>query len=137
MTSIDTQSDHRLDEHSGQDPRSDGSAVPAAAQTAAGAQAAPGALAVSGVPTSGAPTTPTIAVRLFAGAAAEYGADATTVHARTLQGLVDALTAGASERAAQVIARSSFLVDGIARTDRGHALEDGARVDVLPPFAGV
>lgn len=113
MTSTDTQFDRRFEDHSGQDLRSEGSTVPAGAQAA-----------------------PTIAVRLFAGAAAEYGADATTVHARTLQELVDALTAGASERAAQVIARSSFLVDGVARTDRGHELEDGARVDVLPPFAG-
>jgi molybdopterin synthase sulfur carrier subunit len=119
MTSTDTQFDRRFEDHSGQDLRSGGPAVPAGTQAGPGAQAAP-----------------TIAVRLFAGAAAEYGADATTVHARTLQELVDALTAGASERAAQVIARSSFLVDGVARTDRGHELEDGARVDVLPPFAG-
>ena len=79
---------------------------------------------------------PTIPVRLFAGAAAEFGADATTVRARTLQDLVDALTDGATERAAQVIARSSLLVDGVARTDLAHELSAGARVDVLPPFAG-
>ena len=119
MTRIDTQSADHVVDHKGQEPHSGGAGMPAEAQTAPGAQAAP-----------------TIAVRLFAGAAAEYGADTTTVHARTLQGLVDALTAGASERAAQVIARSSFLVDGVARTDRGHELEDGVRVDVLPPFAG-
>ena len=79
---------------------------------------------------------PAIAVRLFAGAAAEYGADAMTVPARTLEELVTALTSGAPERAAQVISRSSFLVDGVARTDLAHELADGSRVDVLPPFAG-
>lgn len=81
-------------------------------------------------------TAPAVSVRLFAGAAAEFGADATTVRARTLQDLVDALTAEAPERAVQVIARSSLLVDGVARTDPAHQLADGARVDVLPPFAG-
>lgn len=80
--------------------------------------------------------TPLIAVRLFAGAAAEYGADIASVRAGTLQDLIDALTEGASAEAARVIGRSSFLVDAVACTDRDRVLTEGTRVDVLPPFAG-
>lgn len=87
-------------------------------------------------PTTPSSTAPTIAVRLFAGAAAEYGADTATVAAGTLAELVEALCADAPERAARVIARSSLLVNAVARTDPAHVLADGDRVDVLPPFAG-
>lgn len=81
-------------------------------------------------------TAPRIAVRLFAGAAAEYGADAATVQAHTLQGAIDALRAGASATAGQVIGRSSFLLNAIACTDPEQGLTEGDRLDVLPPFAG-
>lgn len=87
--------------------------------------------------TEGSPATaPRIAVRLFAGAAAEYGADATTVRAATVQDAVDALLADASAEAARVIGRSSFLINAVACTDRTQVLADGDRMDVLPPFAG-
>ena len=79
---------------------------------------------------------PRIAVRLFAGAAAEFGADATTVQAATEQDAVDTLLAGASAEAARVIDRSSFLINAVACPDRTRALADGDRMDVLPPFAG-
>lgn len=81
-------------------------------------------------------TAPRIAVRLFAGAAAEYGADAVTVEAHTLQGALDALGAGASAAARQVIGRSSFLLNAVACTDPEQRLAEGDRLDVLPPFAG-
>lgn len=88
-------------------------------------------------PTEGSPASaPRIAVRLFAGAAAEFGADATSVQAATVQDAVDALLAGASAEAARVIDRSSFLINAVACTDRTRALADGDRMDVLPPFAG-
>jgi len=35
-----------------------------------------------------------------------------------------------------VFARCSFIVNGTATTDRARTLEDGDRLDVLPPFAG-
>jgi molybdopterin synthase sulfur carrier subunit len=35
-----------------------------------------------------------------------------------------------------VIAKCSFLVNGVAESDPARALVDGDRVDVLPPFAG-
>lgn len=79
---------------------------------------------------------PTIEVRLFAGAAAEYGREAETVRAATLQGVLDALTEASSSQAAQVIGRSSLLVNAMACTDLSKLLADGDRVDVLPPFAG-
>lgn len=50
------------------------------------------------------------------------------------------LAAGAagspSESAAAVLARCSFLVNGVAVTDGSRLLQDGDAVDVLPPFAG-
>lgn len=79
---------------------------------------------------------PTITVELFAGAAAEYGAETTTVRGATLQDALDDLLTAASPRAAQVIGRSSFLVGGVACTDRDRALSEGDHLDVLPPFAG-
>ncbi|GAA1484305.1 MoaD/ThiS family protein [Brachybacterium fresconis] len=95
----------------------------------------------SAAPTTGpartAPTpAPAIAVQLFAGAAAEYGAESTTVHGATLQDALDDLLSTASPQAAQVIGRSSFLVGGVACTDHDRALAEGDRLDVLPPFAG-
>lgn len=50
-----------------------------------------------------------------------------------------ALVADATARvpaAASVLARCSFLVDGVATTDLATPLPPGALVDVLPPFAG-
>lgn len=79
---------------------------------------------------------PRIAVRLFAGAAAEYGADEVSLQASTLQEAIDALHAEASDSAARVIGRSSFLLNAVACTDRARRLAEGDRLDVLPPFAG-
>lgn len=81
-------------------------------------------------------TIPAITVQLFAGAAAEYGAESTTVHGATLQEALEDLLAAASPQAAQVVGRSSFLVNAVACTDRDRALAEGDRLDVLPPFAG-
>lgn len=79
---------------------------------------------------------PRIAVHLFAGAAAAFGADAATVHAATLEEAIAVLRRGGSAEAGRVIDRSSFLVNAVACTDRARQLADGDRVDVLPPFAG-
>jgi molybdopterin converting factor small subunit len=37
---------------------------------------------------------------------------------------------------AQVLARSSFLLDGVACPDPGAEIPAGATLDVLPPFSG-
>ena len=79
---------------------------------------------------------PLISVRLFAGAAAAFGADDTRVRARTLADAIAALQEDASAEAVRVIDRSSFLLNAVACTDRERVLADGDRLDVLPPFAG-
>nr|WP_254071239.1 MULTISPECIES: MoaD/ThiS family protein [unclassified Rathayibacter] len=38
--------------------------------------------------------------------------------------------------AADVLARCSYLIDGVSTTDRATLLPADAAVDVLPPFAG-
>ncbi|ATG52725.1 molybdopterin synthase sulfur carrier subunit [Brachybacterium vulturis] len=98
--------------------------TPEAARTTAG----------PGAPAS--PAAPHIAARLFAGAAAEYGADAVSLQASTLGEAIDALQAGASDSAARVIGRSSFLLNAVAGSGREQRLSEGDRLDVLPPFAG-
>lgn len=92
--------------------------------------------AVPGAAGGSAGGAPLIAVRLFAAAAAELGADALEVRARSLAELVAQLLEGRAERAERVIARSSFLINAVACTDRERPLVEGDRVDVLPPFAG-
>ncbi|WP_130178243.1 MoaD/ThiS family protein [Cryobacterium sp. SO1] len=37
---------------------------------------------------------------------------------------------------AAVFARCSFILNGTATTDRARVLDEGDRLDVLPPFAG-
>ena len=80
--------------------------------------------------------TPTLTVRLFAGAAAEYGADTAIVRGGSVHEALTDLVRGASPDAARVIDRSSILVNAVACTDRDQTLCDGDRLDVLPPFAG-
>ncbi|WP_193119366.1 MoaD/ThiS family protein [Brachybacterium tyrofermentans] len=79
---------------------------------------------------------PTLTVRLFAGAAAEYGADAATVQGGSVREALADLLRSAAPDAARVIDRSSILVNAVACTDRDQELHDGDRLDVLPPFAG-
>lgn len=78
----------------------------------------------------------TVAVRLFAGAAAAYGSDTATVHGATVAEAIRDLTTGASAEATTAIERSSLLVNAVACTDHSRVLADGDRMDVLPPFAG-
>ncbi|MGB2920928.1 MAG: MoaD/ThiS family protein [Mycobacterium sp.] len=79
-----------------------------------------------------------VTVRYFAAARAAAGAETETValHAgTTIAELIDALKARDSELS-RVLARCSFLRDGIAVRDMESALGDAQTVDVLPPFAG-
>ncbi|PMC75571.1 MoaD/ThiS family protein [Brachybacterium sp. UMB0905] len=87
--------------------------------------------------TAPAPTTaPLISVHLFAAAAAELGTAQTQVTGATVQGALENLLEGASDRARQVVERSSLLLNAVSCTDRERELADGDRLDVLPPFAG-
>ncbi|MCW3813883.1 MoaD/ThiS family protein [Micromonospora sp. DR5-3] len=78
-----------------------------------------------------------LTVRYFAGARAAAGRSEEAVLAgRSLDELVDELTARHGERLADVLKAASFLVDGVACHDRQAPLPAGVTVDVLPPFAG-
>ena len=78
-----------------------------------------------------------VTIRLFAAARAAAGVSELQGGSGTLQSILDALTA---EHPAllDVLPRCSFLVDGTAtHGDPAEvSVEDGAEVDVLPPFAG-
>lgn len=82
-----------------------------------------------------------ITVRYWAAAKEAAGVAEETLDADTLAGVLDAALArrGGDARLREVLARSSFLVDGTAVGRRGGAgvmLPDAAVVEVLPPFAG-
>jgi molybdopterin synthase sulfur carrier subunit len=76
-------------------------------------------------------------VHLFAAARAAVGAQEVSIPAGSLLGVLDRLVADYPEFAA-VRPRCSYLIDGVAvHGDLAEIqVEDGARVDVLPPFAG-
>jgi molybdopterin synthase sulfur carrier subunit len=85
-----------------------------------------------------------VPVELFAAAAAALGRTTDALDlpdGAALGDLVDALgvLAAASEdpaNAAAVLARCTYLVEGVATTDRDAPLTPGGAVDVLPPFSG-
>jgi sulfur-carrier protein len=80
----------------------------------------------------------TVSVRFFAGAQAAAGVpeeSVTLAAPATLPGLVTELSNRHGEALTRVLAASSFIVDEVASTG-AVSLNDGARVDVLPPFAG-
>lgn len=79
-----------------------------------------------------------LTVRYFAAARAAAGAEVETVNVpsgTTVAALVDRL----GERnpdLARVLARCSYLCDGVAVRDREMRLASPHEIDVLPPFAG-
>ena len=84
---------------------------------------------------------PMVTMRYWAAAKHAAGVAEETVEAATL---AEALATAVARRAAaqefrQVLARSSFLVNGAqaaARAAETVPLAEGAFIDVLPPFAG-
>jgi sulfur-carrier protein len=70
-----------------------------------------------------------VELRFFAAAREAVGAAELMVAPGTLASVLDGFES-------PVIARCSFLINGVAATDLSVALADGDRVDVLPPFAG-
>jgi molybdopterin converting factor small subunit len=79
-----------------------------------------------------------ITVRYFAAARAATGSDAEQLTVRTgssVEELIGRL-GSRSQKLARVLARCSFLCDGIAVRDRAQLLRAGNTIDVLPPFAG-
>jgi len=82
-----------------------------------------------------------ITIRYWAAAKEAAGVPEETVHADTLGEALSRVLAGREPdgRLATVLARSSFLVnaDPVGRTPKESiALDDGAVIEVLPPFAG-
>jgi molybdopterin synthase sulfur carrier subunit len=74
-----------------------------------------------------------VVVRYFAAAAEAAGRDEERLTASTVGELHDTLLAS-HPALAPVLAKGSFLVDGVVTRDPARTL--GARVDVLPPFSG-
>ncbi|MDP9863248.1 MULTISPECIES: MoaD/ThiS family protein [Streptosporangium] len=77
-------------------------------------------------------------IRYWAAAKDAAGVAEEPFEAATLAELMADVTAG-RDSLAQVVRRSSFLVDGDPVGRRAHEtimLADGATVEVLPPFAG-
>jgi sulfur-carrier protein len=80
----------------------------------------------------------TVTVRYFAAARAAAGVEDETVDLdpdATVADLVGALRAR-DAGLAMVLARCSYLCDGVAVRDMQTPLRIGQTVDVLPPFAG-
>jgi molybdopterin converting factor small subunit len=75
-----------------------------------------------------------VEVRYFAAAAEAAGVEDETLDADTVGSLRELLQAKYGTPMVRVLASGSFLVDGVASRDPATPL--GARVDVLPPFAG-
>lgn len=77
-----------------------------------------------------------VTVRYFAAAAEAAGRaeESWPTPVATVGELRDALIARYGAAMSRVLATGSFLVDGVVSRDPERAL--GARVDVLPPFAG-
>ncbi|MCE1177742.1 MAG: MoaD/ThiS family protein [Micrococcales bacterium] len=73
-------------------------------------------------------------MRYWAGARAAAGVEVDTVAGSTVAEAIEAATA-LRPGLAPVLPACSFLVDG-QRRDTAAPLVDGARVEVLPPFAG-
>ncbi len=79
-----------------------------------------------------------LTVRYFAAARAAAGVESETVGitaGTTIADLVGQLSER-GPRLASVLARCSFLCDGIAVRNRAEPLRSRQTVDVLPPFAG-
>lgn len=79
-----------------------------------------------------------ITIRYFAAARAAAGIDTETLRCptgTTVATLVDGL-ADRGPELAKVLARCSFLRDGVAVRDKNVGLRTMETLDVLPPFAG-
>lgn len=79
-----------------------------------------------------------VEIRYFAAARAAAGMESENLRIdeeTTIADLVDRLGAR-NPQLALVLARCSFLCDGVAVRDRDEPLKSRQTVDVLPPFAG-
>jgi sulfur-carrier protein len=81
-----------------------------------------------------------LTVQYFAGARAAAGVADETVElpgdATTVAATIEAIRQRHGERLDRVLPACSFLLDGVAVRDHDTPVSAGARLDVLPPFAG-
>jgi molybdopterin synthase sulfur carrier subunit len=82
-----------------------------------------------------------VSIRYWAAAKEAAGMSEELVEADTLASALTTVLAqrSADDRLRQVMARSSFLVNALPVRREAHeqtVLEDGATIEVLPPFAG-
>ena len=76
-------------------------------------------------------------ITYYAGAADAAGTPGTELDAGGLSAAeLTALLGSDNPRLAEVLPRCTLLVDGTPVRDPGELIGAGARVDVLPPFAG-
>ncbi len=73
-------------------------------------------------------------MRYFAAAAEAAGVEEESLEAATVGELKQLLVEKYGDPMKKVLASGSFLVDGVVSRD--DAVKIGARIDVLPPFAG-
>ena len=76
-----------------------------------------------------------VTIRYWAAAKSAAGVAEDQVEADTLDEALRLAVASRGVALERVLARSSFLVDGV-RADRSAQLPSGGTVEVLPPFAG-
>jgi len=80
-----------------------------------------------------------LSLRYWAAAREAAGCAEESYDSATLAEAIEVARLTRGERFAQVLARSSYLVDGNPVGARSHGeiqLDEGAVVEVLPPFAG-
>lgn len=82
-----------------------------------------------------------VTIRYWAAAKEAAGVAQELAEADTLAGALASVLAArpGDDRLQRVISRSSFLVNGLPVRREAHAatlLDDGATIEVLPPFAG-
>ncbi|WP_111767815.1 MoaD/ThiS family protein [Nakamurella deserti] len=88
---------------------------------------------------TGSDDTVTLTVRYFAAAAAAAGVEEERVDAAapaTVRSVLDSCVRRFGPEFATVLQRCSYLLDEIAVHELDAPLRSGARLDVLPPFAG-
>jgi molybdopterin synthase sulfur carrier subunit len=76
-----------------------------------------------------------VTIRYWAAAKSAAGVAEDQVEADTLDEALRLAVASRGVALERVLARCSFLVDGV-RADRTAALPSGGTIEVLPPFAG-
>jgi len=74
-------------------------------------------------------------VNFYAAAKAAAGSSNLKIPSGSLGGLIDQLSAMNPELA-KLIPTCSFLINGVATTEREQLLVEGDEVDILPQFAG-